>query len=109
MEILTTRTWAKEAKDFESYYEAYLKQHPQRLCRRMDFAATSFLLAGIGTFFFTGDIWAIALAIALSFFTSHVGLVVSKKSLELELHQPHFAVMARVQLFWDILSAQIPL
>lgn len=96
-----------EFKNFADFYPFYLREHSNIMCRKLHFVGTSGVIALLLLFFFTGNLWLLAMIPVSGYGLAWVGHFGFEKNRPASFKHPLYSLMGDFRMFWDILSGRV--
>lgn len=96
-----------EFKSFTDFYPFYLREHSNIMCRKLHFLGTSGVIALLLLFFFTGNLWLLAMIPLSGYGFAWVGHFGFEKNRPASFKHPWFSLMGDFRMFWDILTGRV--
>lgn len=96
-----------EFKNFADFYPFYLREHSNIMCRKLHFLGTSGVIALLLLFFFTGNLWLLALIPLSGYGFAWVGHFGFEKNKPASFKHPIYSFMGDFRMFWDILTGRV--
>lgn len=96
-----------EFKNFTDFYPFYLREHSNIMCRKLHFIGTSGVIALLLLFFFTGNLWLLAMIPVAGYGFAWVGHFGFEKNRPASFKYPWFSLMGDFRMFWDILAGRV--
>jgi hypothetical protein len=96
-----------EFKNFADFYPFYLREHSNIMCRKLHFLGTSGVIALLLLFFFTGNLWLLAMIPLSGYGFAWVGHFGFEKNRPASFKHPWFSLMGDFRMFWDILAGRV--
>ncbi len=97
----------KQFTDFNGFYFFYLSEHKNKICRRLHFAGTSFVILIAIYFLFTLDWVLLILLPVFGYGFAWVGHFVFEKNRPATFQYPLFSLRGDFVMFKDILIGKI--
>jgi len=95
-------------KTFAEFYPFYLREHSNRVSRRLHFAGTSIALAILVLALATQTWWLIAVALVQGYAFAWVGHFFFEHNKPATFSYPGFSFMGDWRLWWEIVKGKIP-
>lgn len=96
-----------EFKNFADFYPFYLREHSNIMCRKLHFLGTSGVIALLLLFFFTGNLWLLAMIPLSGYGFAWVGHFGFEKNRPASFKHPLYSMMGDFRMFWDILTGRV--
>jgi hypothetical protein len=96
-----------EFKNFTDFYPFYLREHSNIMCRKLHFLGTSGVIALLLLFFFTGNLWLLAMIPLSGYGFAWVGHFGFEKNRPASFKHPWFSLIGDFRMFWDILAGRV--
>lgn len=96
-----------EFKSFTDFYPFYLREHANIMCRKLHFLGTSGVIALLLLFFFTGNLWLLAMIPVAGYGFAWVGHFGFEKNKPASFKHPLYSLMGDFRMFWDILTGRV--
>jgi len=97
----------KEYKNFAEFYPFYLSQHQNKVCRRLHFIGSSFVVLLILYIAVTGDLGLLFLLPAIGYGFAWVGHFLFEKNKPATFIYPTYSLLGDWVMFKDILIGKI--
>lgn len=94
-------------KSFADFYLFYLGEHSNIMCRKLHFLGTSGVIALLLLFFFTGNLWLLAMIPLSGYGFAWVGHFGFEKNKPASFKHPLYSLMGDFRMFWDILVGRV--
>ena len=94
-------------KSFADFYPFYLGEHSNIMCRKLHFLGTSGVIALLLLFFFTGNLWLLAMIPLSGYVFAWVGHFGFEKNKPASFKHPLYSLMGDFRMFWDILVGRV--
>lgn len=94
-------------KSFADFYPFYLGEHSNIMCRKLHFLGTSGVIALLLLFFFTGNLWLLAMIPLSGYGFAWVGHFGFEKNKPASFKHPLYSLMGDFRMFWDILVGRV--
>lgn len=96
-----------EFKTFSDFYPYYLREHSNMTCRKFHFVGTCGVISLLLLFFFTGDLYLLALLPVAGYSLAWIGHLLFEKKRPVTLKHPYYNLLGDFRMFWDILTGRL--
>lgn len=94
-------------KSFNDFYPYYLQEHSNTTCRKLHFLGTCGVVSLLILFFFTGNLFTLALVPFIGYGLAWMGHLLFEKNKPATLKHPYYSLLGDFKMFWDILAGRV--
>jgi len=96
-----------EFKNFSDFYQFYLREHSNIMCRKLHFLGTCGVIALLLLFFFTGNPMLLLFLPVIGYGFAWAGHFVFEKNRPATFKHPYYSLLGDFRMFWDILAGRV--